>query len=698
MIDLRRRPQQVSAGGGRPIGTRLRHLVYLLGAPFLIVAVMAGGVLQIQRHEVNRLDLVIGPAVDANNLVLQTMVDAELALDVPLARELLTPYRVAEARTMAALATLQDKLMLSSTRDAALRTRLEGQRLAVEQWWVHVSSTEQAAGRGDKVDARHGYVLFDSFRRANAALGEYLTTEHKQVHRALQTTAVIGTAMIIAVALAALLAALVLGVRFARSIGQPIAELDGTMTRQREGEPGARVREDLGLPEIRSLAVNFNALTKENLGLQQAQARGLFLHELIFKIEHAIRLPSDIQQSLDVMCAALGEGLGVDRVMANTFDPDHNVMFDAQWHLPDLPPLGDISHPLTPQVGSRAEELWRSSARRVLSSLLPSQVQSEERAQIFHRETGAHAAIIVPIGWGDRAIGMIYVMVVHEPREWTTAEVNAVQQVAVFVAEVIVEDDHRTLQNEYIERLERLDQQKSSFLATVSHELRTPLTSISGYLELLQDGEAGELTGEQHRMLEVVDRNTSRLRSLIGDLLLLNQIESGGLMGNVTGVSMHEVVTNAAQELSLVARSGAVELAIDAGPEAAIVQADSEHLQRAVVNIISNAIKFSRPGGVVTIRCTLDQAAHRVIFTCQDRGIGIPAADQAQLFTRFYRASNVTDQAIAGTGLGLAIAKQIVEHHDGELRLTSVEGEGTTVVIDLPLLVRPVKPDETARW
>ncbi len=87
----------------------------------------------------------------------------------------------------------------------------------------------------------------------------------------------------------------------------------------------------------------------------------------------------------------------------------------------------------------------------------------------------------------------------------------------------------------------------------------------------------------------------------------------------------------------------------------------------------------------MTIGCTLDQGARRVLFTCQDRGIGIPADDQAQLFTRFFRASNATDQAITGTGLGLAIVKQIVEDHGGELRLTSVEGEGTTVVIDLPL-------------
>ena len=135
----------------------------------------------------------------------------------------------------------------------------------------------------------------------------------------------------------------------------------------------------------------------------------------------------------------------------------------------------------------------------------------------------------------------------------------------------------------------------------------------------------------------------------------------------------------------MLAKGSAIELEIEAGPPA-FVLGDQASLDRAVVNILSNAIKFSLPGGVVTLKCTLDQGASKVLITCQDRGVGIPAHDQPGLFTRFFRASNAGDRAIPGTGLGLSIAKEIVEsHHGGELRLTSVEDEGTTVVLDLPL-------------
>ena len=694
MADLRRR----RGAKGRSIATRLRRLVLALWALLLLVSVTAVAALQIQAKEVNWVTVAIGPAVVANGQVLQDMTDAETGLrgyQVSHDRAMLEPYIGARARTMASLATVQDKLVLGANNgaDTALHTGLEGaQRLAVEQWWAFALNTEQALGRGEPTDVYQGRALFDRFRQANAALGEHITNELGQARDAARTASEAGTAATIAATLAALVAAFVLGRQAARSISQPITELRGTVTRQREGEPGARAREDQGFLEIRSLAADFNALSEQNLGLQQTQARSLRMHDLTLEIERALRTAPDAQQELDVLCAALGEGLGVDRVMANTVDADHLVLLGAQWHLPSLAPLGDIPEDLVLHVGRLAEELWLSSEHLALHDFLAPQVQSQERARLFYRETGARAVIIVPIGLGERVIGVIYVMTVHQARKWTRSEANAVQQVAAFVARVIVEADYREHQSEYVERLERLDRQKSDFLATVSHELRTPLTSISGYLELLQDGDVGELTGEQHRMLEVIDRNTSRLRGLIEDLLVLNRIESGGLKVNVAAVSIRELITHTGQELSPLAQGGAVELDIDAGPDAAIVQGDRGHLHRAVVNIVSNAIKFSRPGGVVTLRCTLDQGARRVLVTCQDRGIGIPADDQAQLFTRFFRASNATDQAIAGTGLGLAIVKQIVEDHGGELRLTSAEGEGTTVVMDLPLFEQPGAP------
>lgn len=110
---------------------------------------------------------------------------------------------------------------------------------------------------------------------------------------------------------------------------------------------------------------------------------------------------------------------------------------------------------------------------------MSSRERSSSAPRVFHRDTGARGVVMVPIGLNDRVIGMIYVLV-DEPRKGTTFEVNVVQAVSGFVARAIVEAEHRANQREHVERIERLDRQKSDLLATVSHELRTPLTSISG--------------------------------------------------------------------------------------------------------------------------------------------------------------------------------------------------------------------------
>jgi two-component system phosphate regulon sensor histidine kinase PhoR len=228
----------------------------------------------------------------------------------------------------------------------------------------------------------------------------------------------------------------------------------------------------------------------------------------------------------------------------------------------------------------------------------------------------------------------------------------------------------------------------------VSHELRTPLASIIGYLELIQEENGGKLTAQQHKMLEVVDRNTGRLRSLIEDVMMLNRIEGGVSKANFGEVSIHALITRVVEEMHPLARSRGIVLEVDAGPQSAIVLGDKASLDRAVVNVLSNAIKFSHPEGVVTVSGLLDQEARRVLVICQDRGVGIPDRDRGDLFTRFFRASNATEKAIPGVGLGLSIVKQIVEdHHSGALRLVSAEGEGTTVVIDLPLYEPSHVPD-----
>lgn len=429
------------------------------------------------------------------------------------------------------------------------------------------------------------------------------------------------------------------------------------------------------------------AVVIENVLRREVERQRVNMLESLHEIEYAIHATSSLQEALNVLCTRLGEKLGVDRVKTDTHvDSELDLAAGAEWHRSNLQPLGPVPEFMARPAARLAEELWRSVGRRVMDDYLAPQIHTEG-SQVFLRYTNARAAVIVPIMMGGRALGSIYVIMTDQPRHWTESEVNIVETIAGFVGRIILEAQYRSQQSKIIERLEALRRQQSLFLATVSHELRTPLTSITGYLELFKDGIVGEFTYEQNQMLDVLDRNTNRLRRLIENVLVVNQSEGTGTRDNFVQVSMRDVVTCIGQELAPAAQSRVIALEIDPGPESAIITGNKVQMESVVANIISNAVKFSHSGGEVSIICGLDESIRRVRITCQDHGIGIPSVEQSQLFTPFYRASNAVGLAISGTGLGLSIVRQIVHDHGGLMRLDSVEGEGTTVVIDLPMAV-----------
>jgi signal transduction histidine kinase len=686
---------------------RLQKLVALSWVLLFASSLAGAGSFAVQSNQIRRLTLVDGPAVDANSQVRRGIDDAQEALNRFASsgdRRVLTPYFTAQAGTAPGQARLESGLSAAEAdpSDAGLRKNLRTrQHLAAQQWWSDGRLVERTLAQGGQPDLVRSRALSDAYRTASEATGAYLGAERDRSR--LDARTLFGRALVISIAAsgAGLLVLLMLLPRVLR--GRRVASVTTPINRpltvpgvEKIGQRGvvrAHARAERDPSEPRSVATDLSLLTEQNLVLRQIHARDLGTHQITLEIARAIRAASDTQQALDVMCVAMGEGLGADRVIAKTIGNRHDIQLHAQWHRPDLPSLNDLTS--LPELGGLDEDLWLTAGFRAQNDVLDVEPPLEELSRAFYLATGARALMMVPIGLDDRVIGMIYVFMVHEPRGWTLAEANLVQAVGGFVARAIVAAEQQAMQDDYVDRIEKLDRQKSDFLATVSHELRTPLTSISGYLEVLADHETGELSGQQHRMLEVISRNTDRLRSLIEDVLVLSRIEGGVRKTDFAEVSIHGVITRVGEELSLLAQGSSIELEIDAGPHTAMVLGDRASLDRAVVNILSNAIKFSRPGGGVTITGTLDPGAGRVLITCQDHGVGIPAKDQVDLFTRFFRATNATDNAIPGTGLGLSIAKQIVEdHHGGRLRLTSVEEQGTTVVMDLPLFEPLFEPSQ----
>ncbi len=231
-------------------------------------------------------------------------------------------------------------------------------------------------------------------------------------------------------------------------------------------------------------------------------------------------------------------------------------------------------------------------------------------------------------------------------------------------------------------RLEEVDHVKQELVSNVSHELRTPITSISGYAELLSDGSLGDLTEGQADAVERIERNTSRLGLLVEDLLTLSKAESGQLEFAHDEIDMRDVVREGIELVEELVRVRTIELRIDLPEDPVEIIGDAPALERVVMNLVSNAIKFTPDTGRVQV--VLVQTGEGAKLIVSDTGMGISEEDQEHLFTRFFRSTAATEQAIQGTGLGLSIVHAIITQHGGAVSIDSAPGRGTTVTILLP--------------
>jgi two-component system phosphate regulon sensor histidine kinase PhoR len=227
----------------------------------------------------------------------------------------------------------------------------------------------------------------------------------------------------------------------------------------------------------------------------------------------------------------------------------------------------------------------------------------------------------------------------------------------------------------------RYDQLRREFVANVSHELRTPLALIQGFVETLKDG---ALKDEARAMefVETIDRHARRLGAIVADLLELSRLESSGQIAKPRLVDVAALLGGVREQFQPLAEKKKQTLTIAAPAYAFDFEADPDLVERALDNLVGNAIKYTPDGGRVTLTTTPAEA--EVVFTVEDTGIGIPEKDLARIFERFYRVDKSRSRDLGGTGLGLAIVKHIAQLHAGSVSVASTAGRGTTFTLRLP--------------
>jgi two-component system phosphate regulon sensor histidine kinase PhoR len=232
-----------------------------------------------------------------------------------------------------------------------------------------------------------------------------------------------------------------------------------------------------------------------------------------------------------------------------------------------------------------------------------------------------------------------------------------------------------------ISDLERLERVRKDFVANVSHELRTPLTAIRGYTETLLEG-ALEDQENNRKFLEIIKNHAIRLNSIASDLLALSELESGKAPAEQEPVSVRAAIEAALRSVEGEARSRRVKL-IRGRVEDVAVLGERVQLEQALVNLLTNAVKFNRPDGEVRVEVTRTKD-DEVSVTIADNGIGIPSADLPRLFERFYTVDRARSREMGGTGLGLSIVKHIVERMHGRVTVESQLGKGSVFTIFFP--------------
>ena len=228
----------------------------------------------------------------------------------------------------------------------------------------------------------------------------------------------------------------------------------------------------------------------------------------------------------------------------------------------------------------------------------------------------------------------------------------------------------------------RSEQARREFVANVSHELRTPLTNIPSYAEtVIAAGD--ELPPELHNnFMGVIVSEADRMTRIVQDLLTLSKIDYGKMEMNVSRFSFSKAVRSVYEAVALNAESHGHTLTFSCEENMPDVDGDRERIEQVIMNIVSNAIKYTPDGGKIAI--TAATSGRNVFVRISDNGIGIPEKDLPRLFERFYRVDKARSRESGGTGLGLSIAKEILNQHKGDIRIESVYGEGTDVTITLP--------------
>lgn len=408
------------------------------------------------------------------------------------------------------------------------------------------------------------------------------------------------------------------------------------------------------------------------------------------RLETANRL-SEVT-TLYTLAAQITSSLSLDKVMDSIVTILKLTLNCRACSIFLLDPSGEY---LQLEAGAGQSVAWKGVARLRVGEGVSGRVIAERRSIYVpdtHREPdflffdpSIRSLLVVPLMVRNKVIGTLSI---DDTKPDAFDDEIRLLTIAAAQAAVAIENArlYESLQKSYAEleqaymELRELDRMKSEFVQNISHELRTPLTFIKGYIELLRDGDMGELTEEQRMAVRIVAEKADSLSRLVDDIISLQRFGQTQLKLEV--FSLAELGHDAVQAAQASAAEAGITLRDEIPADLPPVRGDRHRLFQVFDNLLGNALKFSNPGDQVTVRMQEEETAIRT--EVEDTGIGIPADQLSRIFERFYQVDGTTKRRHGGTGLGLAIVKQIVEAHGGRVGVASELNKGSLFYFTIP--------------
>jgi signal transduction histidine kinase/CHASE3 domain sensor protein len=566
---------------------------------------------------------------------------------------------------------------------AALPGVGEQARTALTAFVTGDQAVAAAAGSGQAARLyRRASALADRFVTVNTELGDRFADASNAFAAASGRTLGMGLAGTVAVLAIGVMLPMVLGAAGLRWASRPLHDLTRMVRRRAAGDLAIRVVPG-GPADIRELSSSINLLADESDRLTAVEQERLRLQSEVREASTRIRGHLRAGDVVSEAVSAMQQHLSVDFVWLGLLRGGELTL--AKGDRATREQAASIAAILPEEAAPWVSDLYQAHDIYCLQDLrqdpareIPGQIRG------ILSGLGAVSLVVAPFGAGAECRGAVCLLRHRPGRPWSGPELDAVESLAGDIGRGLEHARLYESEARLVAELRAVDQAKTTFLASSSHDLRTPLTSITGYLEVLLDGEAGPVPPVQAKMLEAMSRNSRRLATLVEDMLTLCKIELGTFDSHLEPVDVTALVPAAADVLRPSALSSGIGFDVDCPERGLVVDGDPGQLDRVLINLLSNAVKYTQRGG--DIRLQAGREGDAAVLTVTDTGMGIPEQDQPSVFTRFFRASNAVDRQIQGSGLGLSIVQVIVSNHGGHVELASAEGEGTTVTVRIPLL------------